>query len=77
MTVKADWQYQPLRHNCAIADVQGSLANLEIRCDWKHVVDDAREGVKWTIPASWGSYRIIIFGDNGTIFSTLEEPDIG
>ena len=72
---KADWQYQPLRHNFTIADVQGSLANLEIRCDWKHVVDEAREGIKWAIPASWGSCRIIIFGDDGTSFSILEEPD--
>jgi TonB family protein len=72
---EADWQYLPLRRNFRLADIDGNLNKLEIRCDWKRVTDTARAGVRWTIPESWGSCRVIVFGENGTSFNVLEEPD--
>lgn len=70
----ADWQYRLLRREFSIADVEGTLEKLEIRCDWKRVIDTAREGVNWSIPESWGSCRVIVFGGEGTTFNLLEHP---
>lgn len=68
----ADWQYRPLRRKFTIADVQGSLEQIEFRCDWRRLVDVAREGVNWTLPEEWGKCRIVVFGDDGTTFKLVE-----
>lgn len=71
----ANWQYAPLRRELAINNIRGSLHNIEIRCEWQRVVDEAREGIVWTLPEEWGKCRVIVYGDKGTIFDLHEiEP---
>jgi len=48
---------------------------MEFRCDWKQLVDQAREEVIWTVPDNWGECRIYAFGAPGTTFDLLELPD--
>lgn len=69
------WFYEPLRRGFVIEEVQGTLENLEIRCDWHRAVDLAEAGKLWTIPENWGSCRILVFGEPGTSFKLLEPPD--
>ena len=71
----ADWQSGALRRNLSISNIKGSLENIEIRCEWQRVVDEARSGVVWTLPEEWGECRIIIFGEAGSTFDLHEiEP---
>lgn len=59
----------------SISNIKGSLENIEIRCEWHRVVDEARSGVIWTLPEEWGECRIIVFGEKGSTFDWHEiEP---
>lgn len=73
-TCVAQWQYRPLRRSIQIADVDGELGNLELRCEWQRYVDDAREGVTWNIPDSWGDCTLVIHGRTGSTFKLFEIP---
>jgi TonB family protein len=72
---ESQWQYQPLRRAIEFADVEGELDNLELRCEWQRFVDEAREGVTWNIPESWGDCSIVVFGTPGTTFKLFELPE--
>ena len=58
----------------AIADVDGELGNLELRCEWQHFADQAREGVTWAIPESWGDCSLVVHGETGSTFKLFEIP---
>ncbi len=70
----ADWFYRPLRRNFEFTGIDGSVDNLEIRCDWRRVVDDVTEEKSWQIPESWGDCRILVTGEPGTSFTLVELP---
>lgn len=69
-----NWHYRPLRRKFSIADVNGGLRNIEFRCAWQRVVDQAAEGTTWDIPEDWGDCSIIVFGEPGSTFNLLELP---
>lgn len=71
----SQWRYQPMRRAIEIADVDGTLGNLELRCEWQRFVDKARENVAWRIPASWGECSVVVFGETGSTFKLVELPD--
>lgn len=73
-TCDSQWQYRPLRRAIEIADVDGELGNLELRCEWQHFVDRAREGVRWTIPEGWGDCSLVVYGETGSTFKLFEIP---
>ncbi len=62
------WQYRPLRRSIPIAEVDGELGNLEFRCEWRRFVDQAREGVAWDVPESWGDCTLVVHGESGSTF---------
>lgn len=68
------WQYKPLRRAVEIAEIDGELNDIELRCDWQRFVDQAREGVSWEIPDSWGDCSIVVHGTPGTTFKLFEIP---
>lgn len=70
-----NWHYHPLRRRFSIANVNGSLRDIELRCAWQRVVDKAREGSTWEVPEDWGDCSIIVFGEPGTTFDLLELPN--
>ena len=70
----ADWFYRPLRRSFEFTSIDGSLDKLEIRCDWRRVVDDVAEEKSWQIPESWGECRILVTGEPGTSFTLVELP---
>ncbi|MGI9220554.1 MAG: energy transducer TonB [Woeseiaceae bacterium] len=69
------WSYSLLRNRFSLAQVNGDLGNLEIRCARNRVVDEARMGTSWEIPENWGACSVIVFGSSGTTFNLLEQPD--
>ena len=69
-----DWLYYPLRRRIAFAEIDGAIENLEIRCDWRRIVDDVDDSKTWQIPESWGDCRIIVSGEPGTSFKLIELP---
>lgn len=71
----SQWRYRPMRRAIEIADVDGTLGNLELRCEWQRFVDKARENVAWSIPASWGECSVVVFGETGSTFKLVELPD--
>ena len=71
----SQWRYQPMRRAIEIADVEGTLGNLELRCEWQRFVDKARENVAWSIPESWGDCSVVVFGETGSTFKLVELPD--
>lgn len=73
----SNWQYQPLRRSIELADVDGKLDSIELRCDWQHFVDEARPGKAWQIPEDWGDCKVIVLGEPGTRFKLYEIPAAG
>jgi len=73
-TCESQWQYRPLRRAIEIADVDGELGKLELRCEWQRFVDKAREGVTWNIPESWGDCSLVVHGETGATFKLFEIP---
>ena len=71
---EGQWRYRPLRRSIEIADLRGSLDRLEVRCDWQRFVDDAREGVAWSIPEAWGDCSVVVLGEPGSTFKLFEIP---
>jgi hypothetical protein len=63
-----------LRRSIEIADVDGELGDLELRCEWQRYVDRAREGVTWNIPESWGDCSLVVSGETGSTFMVFELP---
>lgn len=73
-TCGSQWQYRPLRRSIEIAEVDGELGDLELRCEWQRFVDQAREGVTWNIPESWGDCALVVHGEPGSTFKLFEIP---
>ena len=71
---RSDWLYYPLRKQFGFADIDGSIDNLEIRCQWQRVVDDVSNDKIWHIPETWGECRILVTGEPGTSFTLVEIP---
>ena len=69
-----NWHYDPLRRNFSIAELDGSLKNIEFRCDWRRVVTEAEEGMTWQLPEHYGDCSVVVFGEPGTTFKFLEMP---
>ena len=74
-TCTSQWRYRPVRRAIEIIDIDGNLENLELRCEWKRYVDEARENVAWQIPASWGDCSVVVHGETGSTFKLVELPD--
>ena len=73
-TCTSQWRYKPMRRALEITDIDGTLGNLELRCEWQRYVDEARENVAWEIPASWGDCTVVVHGEAGTTFKLVELP---
>ena len=74
-TCASQWRYRPMRRAIEITEIDGTLGNLELRCEWQRYVDEAREDVAWEIPASWGECSVVVHGEAGATFKLVELPD--
>lgn len=68
------WDFRPVRNDFTLANVQGTLRSLDMRCDNKRFESAISASVEWHIPQSWGECHIQIYGEPGTTFDVLMLP---
>ena len=69
-----NWQYKPLRRQFRFDQVQGTLGEFELRCEWQRYRGAANADQDWSMPEAWGDCSIVVFGEPGTEFRLLELP---
>ena len=66
------WRYKVVGRTPGIADVEGELGRMELRCDFRRVVSKAEAGRAWKIPEEWGSCWMYVYGAPGSTFNLIE-----
>ena len=72
----AYWVHDLMRRAFSMADVNGDIAALDVRCErgtrrYSTYPDDD----VWVVPESWGKCALYINGERGTTFTLVEHPD--
>ena len=71
---KGHWGYQLTRRQFSIADVNGHIEKLQIRCaNMFHEYSFAEQSA-WKIPNSWNGCSVYFFGEQQSHFKLLEHP---
>ena len=70
--VDKSWSYQPARRIFTVADLDGRLQDIQVRCQRGNIELDYEEGVDWTIPDSLGDCSLDFNGRKGTRFTIYE-----
>ena len=63
------------RNRFQLNDIQGSLKEVEIRCENKRSRYTADDVSVWKIPETWGECAVFVQGQHNTKFSILELPN--
>lgn len=74
LTCDDSWDFRPARRRLSLANVEGQLDTIEMRCDHKRFTSAVSDEVEWRIPESWGTCRVRFYGEPGTRFDVLELP---
>jgi TonB family protein len=70
------WVHRLVRRSFSIANIEGSLEELSVRCPHRRVTFTPLTGEQtWTVPASYGTCRVFVKGGQGTTFELYEFPD--
>ena len=69
------YRFTPIRRKFELAEVNGILTSIDMRCDHRRFESDISELVQWNIPESWGVCQVEIFGQPGTTFTIITLPD--
>ena len=70
--VDKSWSYQPARRIFTVADLDGRLQEILVRCQRGNIELDYEEGVDWTLPDSLGECSLNFNGRKGTRFTVYE-----
>ena len=68
------WSFVPVRPTFTFSNVSGALTSITMRCDHKHYQSKVSDLVDWTIPESWGTCNVDVYGDPQTTFDVLMLP---
>ncbi|QDP01212.1 energy transducer TonB [Thalassotalea sp. PS06] len=68
------WQHTLTRDKFSVAEINGNLESIDIRCDNKRNVYTVNETTMWKIPSSWKNCQVYISGDKNTTFDLVEYP---
>jgi len=68
------WFYQLVRNEFSLAEVNGSLNKMDVRCANKRHVYTVENNNTWTIPKSWKNCSLYVYGDDNTRFKLIEHP---
>jgi len=67
------WLFTPSHRIFTAADVrEGTLEKVVAHCDRRTLELEYKEGVDWTLPASFGECKLDFLGSNGTLFTVYE-----
>jgi TonB family protein len=72
-TNRPEWFYAPYNRTVSLADIQGQLDDVILRCDRKTAIFKAEAGITWTIPKSWGECKVHVVGKPGATFKLIDE----
>lgn len=72
MIVDKQWSYKPARRIFTVANIDGSLKEIQVRCQRGNIELQYEADVDWTIPDSLGDCTLDIAGKNGTRFTLYE-----
>lgn len=69
------WVHDLLRRSFSVADVQGEIEAIDIRCEkGTRRYTALRPDFTWTIPPTWGACGVYVRGEVGTSFAFEEYP---
>jgi len=68
------WQHRLVRNEFSINKINGNLHKLDVRCANKRHVYTVEDNNTWTIPNSWKSCSVFVYGDNNASFKLIEHP---
>ncbi len=68
------WTFTPVRNDFSLANIDGALDSILMRCDHKRFESDISELVAWHIPDTWGTCHVDLYGTPGTTFDVLMLP---
>jgi len=66
------WNHSLARNTFTLTNIQGSLNKLDVRCANKRHVYSVEENNTWSIPSSWKSCSLYIYGADNTKFTLVE-----
>lgn len=69
------WHHQLVRNQFSIADIEGGLTSLEIRCENKAYSYKVSDNHEWKIPEQYGQCNIYVHGLKDTSFKLIELPN--
>jgi hypothetical protein len=71
--IEREWTYELTRRIFAIANVEGRISRLNVRCERREELElKFEEGVDWTIPDSFGKCYLDVSARQGTMFNLYE-----
>ncbi|WP_448211942.1 energy transducer TonB [Colwellia sp. MEBiC06753] len=72
ITERGFWQHRLLRSSFGFSHVNGNLSRLDVRCQNSRHLYTFSEQSQWTIPDTWQSCNLYVFGEQGASFELLE-----
>jgi TonB family protein len=64
------------KNSFAVADIEGELDMLDIRCDHKRTKFTVATDTFWSIPETWGKCSVLFEGDEDTTFRIIEVDEL-
>ncbi|WP_281561567.1 energy transducer TonB [Thalassomonas sp. RHCl1] len=68
------WNHTLVRKTFSLANIQGSLNKLDVRCANKRHVFTVENNTSWEIPESWQRCSVYVYGESNTQFQLIEHP---
>ena len=69
-------KHKLFKNSFAVADIEGELDMLDIRCDNKRTKYTVASDTFWSIPESWGRCSVLFEGDEDTSFRIIEVDEL-
>ena len=66
------WQQKLLRNTFQLADINGKLNKIDVRCRNKRHVYTVTEQSIWSIPENWQGCSVYVYGEDNTQFKLVE-----
>lgn len=67
-------RYNLARNHFELSQIQGEVDKIKVFCDNKQNTFSYAADSSWTIPKSWGSCSLYVYGKNETAFNIVEHP---
>lgn len=66
------WRHTLVRNSFSLANIEGTLHKLDVRCANKRHIYSVENNNTWKIPSTWKNCSIFLYGDDNTTFKVVE-----